>query len=94
MRKLLLVTSIFGLILVESASASCRCACINGQVQAICSSSIDIEPICAPRVCPIETPSVRPVQSPVVPPIGTSGCRQEQVYNDNNGLYEWQTICR
>ncbi len=94
MKKLLLATSVLGFILTESLSASCYCACVNGQVQAICSSSIDLKPICAPRVCPIKSPSIRPIQAPMVPPIGTSNCRKEQVYNDNNGRYEWRTICK
>ena len=94
MKKLLLVTGLFSFIFVGSLSASCHCACVNGQVRAICSSSIDLKPICAPKVCPIKTPSIRPIQTPMVPPIGTSNCRQEQVYNDNVGRYEWRTICR
>ena len=94
MKKLLLVAGLFGLIFTESRSASCRCVCINGQVQAICSSSIDLKPICPPRICPIKSPSIRPIQTPVIPPIGTSNCRKEQVYNDNTRRYEWRTICR
>jgi len=94
MKKLFLTTGVLGLILVESVSASCHCACVNGQVRAICSSSIDLKPICAPRICPIKTPSIRPIQTPMVPPIGTSNCRKEQVYNDNTRRYEWRTICR
>lgn len=35
------------------ANAACQCACVNGQVQPVCTSSIDIRPICTPRVCPI-----------------------------------------
>lgn len=94
MKKLLLTASVFSLILSESLFASCRCACVNGQVRAICTSSIDLKPICAPRICPIRTPSIRPIQTPVVPPIGTSNCRKEQVYNNNTSRYEWRTICR
>ena len=48
-------------------TSSCRCTCVNGEVKALCSSSIDVPPICAPRVCPIVTPSVKPVAPPRVP---------------------------
>ena len=33
------------------ANAECVCSCVNGQVTPICTSSIDVRPICAPRVC-------------------------------------------
>jgi hypothetical protein len=77
-----------------SSSAECVCRCVNGKVQAICTSSIDLKPICAPTVCPIVPPSIRPIQSPVVPPIGTTKCRKEQVLNPKTHVYEWKTICR
>jgi hypothetical protein len=76
------------------AMADCSCACVNGSVQAICSSSIDIEPICAPRVCPITPPSVAPIQMPTIPPIGTSHCHQVQVLNTWTHQYEWQQVCQ
>jgi hypothetical protein len=93
MKKIFLI-SLFSFILTESLYSSCRCACVNGQVQAICTSSIDLKPICSPRICPIQTPSIRPIQTPVLPPIGTSNCRKEQVYNDNTYRYEWKTVCQ
>lgn len=73
--------------------ASCICTCINGQNQPLCSSSIDIRPICPPKVCPIEPPSIAPIMRPVVPPIGTSNCWNEQVLNPYSGRYEWQEVC-
>ncbi len=84
----------FSLLIPNLSSANCRCACVNGSVQALCSSSIDIQPICPPQVCPITPPSVRPVEIPIVPPIGTSSCRNEQVYNSQKAQYEWKQICR
>ena len=53
---------------VPDAFAGCVCRCVNGAVQGICSSSIDILPICAPQVCPIVPPSNAPIQSPPIPP--------------------------
>ncbi len=75
------------------AAAACRCACVNGEMQALCSSSIDIEPICPPTVCAITPPSVAPIQVPRVPPIGTSDCSPQQIYNEYSRRYEWREVC-
>jgi hypothetical protein len=82
------------LSLAGEAAATCVCRCVNGDVQALCSSSIDVPPVCAPRVCPIMPPSVAPIQAPQVPPIGTTDCRQAQVFNQRTGQYEWREVCR
>lgn len=81
-----------GLFMSENVLADCRCVCINGEVQAICSSSLDITPICPPKICPITPPSVTPIQPPRVPPIGTSNCVQKQVYNEYTRRYEWKEV--
>jgi hypothetical protein len=77
----------------QLASASCVCRCMNGQNQPICDDSMSVPPICPPVICPIEPPSVTPIQAPTIPPIGTTDCRQEQVYNPYTQRYEWKTIC-
>ena len=95
MRVLLLALTCF--VVLASASevlAACQCVCMNGQNVPLCTSSIDLRPICPPKICPITPPSVQPIQPPVVPPIGTTNCRQEQVFNAYTGRYEWQTVCR
>jgi len=76
------------------ALANCSCSCVNGQPQALCTSVIDIRPICMPEVCPIFMPSVAPIQMPTVPPLGTQTCQQAQVLNRFSGQYEWQQVCR
>lgn len=76
------------------AFASCECACVEGKTQAVCSSSIDIKPICPARVCPIAPPSVRPITPPTVPPVGASNCRMEQVYDQSTHRYEYKKLCR
>ncbi len=88
--------SLFSLILLAPAgvSAGCVCRCVNGEVQAMCSSTLDIEPICAPAICPIVPPAIRPIDPPTLPPIGTSSCRSEQVLNPYTRQYEWRQICR
>ena len=91
----LMVTLIL-LNLTGVADAACRCVCIEGYStpQPLCDSSIEVRPICAPRVCPVAQPSVPPVQAPVVPPVGTTNCQQEHVFNPFTGQYEWKTVCR
>jgi hypothetical protein len=59
--------------------------------QALCQSSIDLEPICAPRICPIVTPGIPPIATPMVPPIGATSCAPEQVFNGST--YEYRTVC-
>lgn len=83
-----------GIALAPSASyAGCVCQCVNGQVQPICGSAIEVPPVCAPRVCPIVPPSVEPISPPTVPPVGTSRCRMVQVYDEVSGRYVWQKVC-
>ena len=80
--------------LADDAGAACVCRCVNGEVRALCSSSIDVPPICSPQVCPIAPPSVAPIQTPRVPLVGTTVCRQVQVQNPRTGQYEWREVCR
>lgn len=80
-------------LLSGPASAGCSCNCVNGHVQALCSSSLDIQPICPPRICPLDAPAIAPIQAPVIPPIGTSSCRQARVLNTFTGQYQFQTVC-
>lgn len=84
----MVVASGFG---ARPADASCQCACVNGTVRAVCSSAIDLKPICAPRVCRIAPPRVRPITPPTIPPVGTSRCRPELVWTGHK--YEWVKLC-
>lgn len=96
MRRLLSAAAVLvcSVAFAGNARAACVCRCVSGSVQALCSSSIDVPPVCSPQVCPITPPSVAPIQQPRVPPIGTTVCRQAQVYNLRTGQYEWREICR
>ena len=76
------------------AKASCVCTCVNGEVTALCSSTLDIAPICAPRICPLTPPSIAPIQSPKLNPLGTTSCRQMQVLNPYTFRYEWKRVCQ
>jgi len=89
MKKLLFI-----LLLIPSwALADCQCVCMNGQVQALCTSTLDIKPICSSRICPLQAPSIKPIQTPSIPPIGTNSCSQQQVYNEYTKRYEWKNVC-
>lgn len=89
------IVGVFGVLSASvDANAACVCRCVNGEVQALCSSSIDLPPICAPQLCPITPPSIAPIQAPRIPPIGTTQCRQAQVLNPRTGQHEWREVCR
>ena len=83
-----------GTFVTSNAYAGCVCRCVDGEVRALCESSIDLQPVCAPTVCPIVPPHIEPITPPRIPPIGTSECRNVQVYNPNTGQYEWQRVCQ
>lgn len=76
------------------ADAACVCRCVNGDMKALCESSIDVPPVCPPTVCAVVPPKVAPVDPPRVPPVGTTQCKSEQVYNPATRQYEWKSICR
>ena len=77
----------------STANASCTCECVNGQVEAICSNSMELRPLCAPRLCPLVNPSLKPLDSLTLPPLGTTTCTNMQVYNPYTYQYEWEEIC-
>jgi hypothetical protein len=92
-RFFVLVAVFFTFSDVGPASAACVCRCVSGEMQPICSSSIDLPPICPPTVCAIVPPPVAPMQAPTVPPIGTTQCSPRQVLNPYTQQYEWRSIC-
>jgi len=73
--------------------AGCQCSCVGGLPQPVCSSPLDVKPICANRACPPAPPSLAPPIEPRVPPVGASKCVQKQVLNEKTGRYEWKEIC-
>ena len=78
----------------DTIFAECICTCVNGVNQPLCTSSLDIPPICPSRICPIEPLSIEPIRPPRIPPIGTERCWMQQVLNPYTGRYEWGEICR
>ena len=93
MKRVIFAVVVIAGLAASNAFADCSCVCINGEVRAVCSSSLDIEPICPPRICPITPPSIPPIQTPRIPPIGTTNCVQKQVYNEYTRQYEWKEVC-
>ena len=83
-----------GLFAPALAEAGCVCRCVDGEQRPICSSAIEVPPICPPRVCPIVPPPVAPITPPTVPPVGTVECHEAQVLNPVTGEYQFKRICR
>jgi hypothetical protein len=95
MRKLTALLLLGAVMLpANPAFASCQCTCVNGRAKAMCQSSLDVAPVCPPRVCAIPPPGVQPLDTPRMPPAGAKQCRMEQVLNRANNRYEWQQVCR
>lgn len=88
---LVIIAVLFLLLgIANEAKAACQCNCINGRMQSLCSSSLDVPAMCV-GVCPIAPPSIKPIKVPRIPPIGASFCNQEQVLR--NGQYVWEEVC-
>jgi hypothetical protein len=79
------------LMMPRDAAARCNCLCVDGEVKAVCESGLDVEPICGPRLCPIDSPAIEPIARPRLPPVGTTTCRWARVAIQRS--YEWHTIC-
>ncbi len=90
---MLLVLAAGGISIPNVGHASCACQCVNGEVEPICGSAIEVPPVCAPRVCPIVPPEVEPITPPTVPPVDTSRCQMVQVYDEEAKKYVWRKIC-
>lgn len=84
---------IFTLAMTALAEASCECRCVDGEMQALCSSSIDLPPLCPAAVCAIPAPLIAPVAPLRIPPPGATQCSQRQVLNPHTHQYEWRSIC-
>ena len=74
------------------AFASCECRCIDGESQAVCTSSLEVPPICSSQSCPV-VPSMTPV-GPLNPPVGSGLCDTVQVFNRRTGHYDTKQLCR
>jgi hypothetical protein len=92
-RMRLLLAAALALLLTAEAQASCVCRCVDGEMQPLCGSSIDLPPICPLTACALAPPSVKPMQPLGILPPGTSQCSQHQVLNPATRQYEWRSVC-
>jgi D-serine deaminase-like pyridoxal phosphate-dependent protein len=72
------------------ALAGCYCNCIDGQMQAVCTNSYDVGPVCP------ATPCARPTTPRLAPPPlagSRSSCRDQQVC-DAFQRCEWKVVCK
>jgi hypothetical protein len=76
--------------LTLAAAAALAVAAHSAPAQATCRSTF-IDGHQGQLIAPIVPPSIAPIQVPVIPPIGTTSCRQAQVWN--GFTYQWQTVC-
>lgn len=97
MKKIIYIVFFVVAVLVfdsnQEAEAACRCVCVDGVKQNLCSSALDIKVPCI-GICPIKPPGIAPLPSLKLPPLGTTSCRQAQVYNSYTQRYEWRRVCR
>jgi hypothetical protein len=79
------------------ASATCSCACVDGQARPICSNSFDVPVVCPQTVCPLTmAPVVQQPPSAVIQPVlpgSQQTCADRQVYNSQTGQSEWRRLC-
>ena len=91
-----LAVAFFSFSFPATAVADCVCQCVNGELAAICSGNISVQPTCAPRTCPAPTANVSMMRNQTVSSRGGSGsdCAPRQVLDPISGKYEWQVLCR
>lgn len=88
------LTILAAVLLSTLAHAECVCRCVDGVVRPLCTSALDLPPLCGPQSCPLLPQSLAPLQVPQIPPMGTHSCQQVKVLNPSTGRYEWSAICR
>ena len=82
------------LIPAGGAEAACKCRCVDGKAQAVCSSSTDIRPTCPSMGCPIVPPAKSPLDARQPAPVVRPGCETKQVYDPETRTYAWDQICK
>lgn len=76
------------------ASAACRCSCVNGQIEAVCTLPSELPPVCAPRACTVKAPGATLVNQSRVAANTTKQCHETQVLNPQTGSYVSKQVCR
>ena len=94
MARRLALSILFTLALAAQAHASCVCRCVEGEMRALCSSAIDVKPICPATACGLPPASIAPIRPERLPPPGTFQCERRQVLDPATGKYEWRRLCQ
>lgn len=91
----LVLAALLGSGAFSDAYAACRCACVSGRMEAVCSSPLDVRPSCT-GICAPEPPQMPSVQVPPLGPPGTKSCRIEHVCDPaaSGGRCREETVCR
>jgi len=89
----LFLAVVLALPLTVGAHAACVCRCVDGQMQPLCESTIDMPLVCPATLCAQPLPSIKPIQPPVLPPVGATRCSPRQVLDPASGNYEWRSVC-
>jgi hypothetical protein len=69
----------------------CICLCVDGDLQPVCDSPLDLQPICGYEMCGNPPPALKPLEPIQLPPLGTSKCGLKQV--KIGGVWQWVSIC-
>jgi hypothetical protein len=92
------VAKLLAAIMVTSlstyASADCRCSCVNGEIEPVCSASTDLPPVCAPRACSLKTANVTPVNQARITQAGSLQCHMELIPSTRVDRYDWKKVCQ
>jgi hypothetical protein len=78
------------------ATAACKCACVNGQIEAVCQLQTDLPPVCAPRSCsakPLHAALIAADKTPTPKPAARQ-CHETQVLNPQTGAYVSKQVCQ
>ena len=78
------------------ASAACKCSCVDGQIEAVCSLPTALPRVCAPRSCsakPLRAALIAADKTPAATPTARQ-CHETQVLNPQTGAYVSKQVCR
>jgi hypothetical protein len=94
MKATMLIAALAVASFSTAAWADCRCSCVKGQIEPVCSSESDLPPVCAPRAC-----SAKPMRTSLIDDksfVATKTakrCREVTVPNERTGAYVTKQVC-
>jgi hypothetical protein len=80
--------------LPTAASAACKCSCVGGQIEPVCSTNAELPPACSARTC-----TVKPTRASLVSldksDLSNKGqCQETLVLNPQTGAYVPKKVCQ